>query len=86
MTQPIEVVTIPPWIDPAAAPGGRVDALPDEMTSAERIAQFGSCRADTRDSAQIIAPMQDRVARERPPHEKAAEHGIGVKIRKADAA
>ncbi|WP_426323172.1 glycoside hydrolase family 3 N-terminal domain-containing protein [Microbacterium sp. E-13] len=67
----------PEWADPAAGTEARVEALLAAMTPAEKIAQLGSYWADTRDSTQIIAPMQDVLSKGRPPFEEAVAEGIG---------
>lgn len=77
MTQPTDVVTVPAWTDPAADAEARVDALLAVMTDAEKRAQLGSYWADTRDSTQIIAPMQDVLSKGRPPFDEAVAEGIG---------
>jgi beta-glucosidase len=65
------------WRDPAADPDARLEALLAAMTREEKIAQLGSHWEDTRDASQIIAPMQDVLARGRRPFEEAAASGIG---------
>jgi beta-xylosidase len=73
-TDPTE---LPPWADSSLDPSTRVDALLAAMTDAEKIAQLGGYWADTRDSTQLIAPMQDVLSRGRPPFDEAVRDGIG---------
>ncbi|UYN83450.1 MAG: glycoside hydrolase family 3 C-terminal domain-containing protein [Microcella sp.] len=66
------------WHDPSLSPRERAQALLDEMTTAEKIAQLGSHWEDRRDDGAVIAPGQEgfrRVAR--PTLEQSAARGLG---------
>lgn len=65
------------WRDPSLPPDERIELLLAEMTPEEKAAQLGSYWNDTRDSSQIIAPMQDVMSAGRPSFADAAAHGIG---------
>ncbi|WP_322410902.1 glycoside hydrolase family 3 N-terminal domain-containing protein [Microbacterium invictum] len=67
----------PRWADPSLDPSTRVEMLLAAMTDEEKIAQLGGYWADTRDSTQLIAPMQDVLSRGRPPFDEAVRDGIG---------
>ncbi|MFJ6651358.1 beta-glucosidase [Microbacterium sp. NPDC091313] len=70
------------WRDAALPTDQRVELLLAEMTAAEKSAQLGSHWNDTRDSSQLIAPMQDVMSAGRPSFATAAAHGIGQLTRR----
>lgn len=66
------------WHDTSISPRERAQAILDEMTLAEKIAQLGSHWEDRRDDGAVIAPGQDGFRRTaRPSLEQSATDGLG---------
>ncbi len=77
MNQPVIQPEFQPWQDPNLTPDGRAADLYARMTTAERLAQLGSCWAGNEVISGNVAPMQDVFTAGSEPLHEQSRNGLG---------